>query len=517
MPPASGQIVPLASVSIGLGFSASTIAPVSQGVPVFTTGDGLWVSNYSPSAELLALNSPSGKVVATASVPTNSSVYLYTFSAGDPSGIWVLKEPLVSGFVPVQFALELPASLQVTLSSYGLGTSGQLNMNFSLGSSIAYDISTCLVGAAPPITVTVPIPGGLGTGSMVIQRNGSVITVGSSGEVTAPFSFWVELHHDYAYGLNGNGPLVSRDQLVAQSGAVPFSPGQANVTTSPLSFDLNTRLGRYELRAFFESSNGLATYETPVLNTGTASWIWLSGCTASSSLVGSHFSLSASLQQTTSLWPRAVYVMYKEEGVEGFTLAPVHVAPSVIDVVASPWGKVLNDSQFSVSAGNGTQSVLRNGVVYLLADRYPVQASASILHGVGKSVVIQEPYTVTQLPINSSKLIVQTTIAASAATGAAISIDLNNQTIAAAVSKSASTDFYLPPGTYDVTVKYQNSTLASATTGVGGAQITLSFSFAQSVSTPTFWVYAFTAAVGVAASLYVWISYYRRRRFWLGG
>jgi hypothetical protein len=71
---------------VELGYSPSTMPSLSQGTPVYSPGDSLWIlsnSQYVASAQLI---SPRGSSVANLPLRAESVSLIYSFSQNDQEG-----------------------------------------------------------------------------------------------------------------------------------------------------------------------------------------------------------------------------------------------------------------------------------------------------------------------------------------------------------------------------------------------------------------------------------------------
>jgi hypothetical protein len=503
--------------AIELGYSPATLSPTSTGIPVYTTGDALWIMSEASPSLMVELSSPGGAVSIEVVISPQAPIMIYNFSGLDQPGTWTLGvydagvNQLTESF-SVSFVRDVSIPLRMT--EYSLSSAGQLSMNFSLSGSAGYDFQACAVGNPAPSTVSVPVPASLGSGSISVALNQSAVQVSSDVQVTTPFNFWVELHQDYSYTDGGTSTVVSRDMEVASSTAVPISG--SNATSSPLQKMLQLRPGRFTLRAFFDSSAGLSASEIPVLLTGgNSSWISLKACVSASTLTSSNFNLSSTLGSFTQEWPQQVYLMYLEQGVEMYSMSPVQVQPAVLNVVASPWGSPLTDSQLTFRPGPDVQeSASSGGVFYLTAKQYPVQVAISVLSGETRTVEIPSAYSYVTVDINSSKLVIDATSAGGGAPGASITVSSGNLTVSRGITNFGGTAvFYLPPGSYGISGSLGNTTKASTVVLSAGNSTVVVLTFPGSGGSGLTYAYLLTGTgiIGIGISAFIWVRVYRNR------
>ena len=514
--PAYGQVATPSTPQLGMGFSAGTVLPVAQGIPIYTIGDQLWVMSYSQTPITVVLSAPGNVIIARKSLQPMTSSLFYSFSSEDVRGLWNLTVSAVStfqsGVKSVRFLFIKGSVIPANMTSYSLGTNGALAMDFTINANDSYDISSCLFGPSLQGAVSVPVPTSLGSGQLLLKRNGSQVLLTPEAQIANPFTFWIELYHDYSYTVNGVSSLVSKSIEVAESTAVPVTTNESNSTNVTLQNDLHLRTGRFTLREFFESASGLSVHQNQVLIPDNSTWLSLDGCTSTSTSLGSSFSLSTSLQQPASDWPRGLYVMYKEEGVETFSETPLEIMPAVVKVSAFPWGENLTDSQIAVVPGPAIDRfVLDNATIYLMAKEYPAQLSVAFSGGEEQSLQIDQPFSINDLNVNSSKLDVGTLLNGKALSGAAVSLRSGNATVARASARNGATTFYLPQGNYTVEAMFGNSTQVDSVVAQAGRESNVTFDFVATTNAPSSYLLIGTGIVGIAASLWVWIRVYRRR------
>ena len=479
----------------------------------------MWVTSYAQTTQVLNLTDPSGTLVAQQFIGPNSSALFYTFSGGDSAGIWNLTT--APAFVPqnlqvTRILFAKPSPIAPIMTGYGLDGNGQLTMNFTIASSNVYDIGACLVGSGLPDTVSVPIPSDQGSGQLLLQRNGREVSVSLEGQVTSPFTFWLELHHDYSYLLQGTSTVVLRDVRAAESDAVVVPTGRSNLTNAVLQSDLQVRTGRYTLRAFFEGSSGLSAYETQVLLTNSSSWIWPQGCIAGSSSLTSSFSLASSLTRPISQWPMEIYTMYREEGIELYSTASLGVLPAALAISASPWGTTLTNAHPAVVPNTDVDGyAFVNNTIYLTARQYPLTFAVSLYGGASNntySIQVQRPFTDNVFSISTAKLVVTTLQDGKPLSGVAVALKYDNETLATLLSTGGRAIFYVPAAEYAVIGSFDNSTKSGSVPSLAGGETDLTLDFGGSSNQTVSNLLIATGVAGVVASLGVWVRIYRRNK-----
>jgi hypothetical protein len=521
--PSAGQIVLLSTPSLGMGFSPGSVSPIADGVPVYAPGDQLWAESYSSGPVMVEIANASGTVVANETLLPMSPALIHTFSSTDAGGSWELLAAAAGGTELVtlpslvtRFTLVGNGSVQPSMTGYRLTGGGGLDMNFSLAAPGAYDIAACLVGSSLPSTVEVPVPSGLGRGQLGVVKEGNQVVVDLAGNVTAPFTFWAELHGDYSYTLDGNSTVVSRDLEVATSNPVNVNLNFSGTMTG-LEDQLSMRTGRISMWAFFESSQGVSVFVEPLLIPDNNTWVSLDGCATMASTLAPAFSLSASLAQPPPSWPREIYTMYKEDGVEMFSTEAISIQPATIHVVASPWNENFTNPELTVVASGGTplQGLsFGNDTIYLTAGQYPLEVLVTVA-GSAIEFDITQPFSTNDLNVASAKVVVQTGANGKPVSGASVILNEGGSQVANESSVDGEATFYVLAGNYTVVGSYGNSVSTGAIDAGDGVSSTVSLNFGgsnqQSAGQVLSYFLAITALVGVAVSTAVWVRAYRKQ------
>ncbi len=523
--PVIGQVVVPLTPSLGMGFSPGTVSPTVNGVPVFTSGDQLWVEAYSSSPLTVQVADAAGTVLANAMLLPMSVDLLYSFSSADIGGSWGLLANTPGSVGPplltTSFTFVGNQSVQPSLTGYLLTGRGGLNMNFSLAAPGAYDIGACLIGSSPSSTVEVPLPSGLGIGDLGLAREGDQVVADLNGTITAPFTFWTELQQTYSYALGVSSTVVSRNLDVASSEPVDATLNFSGATTM-LDTQLNARTGRSSMWTYFESAQGLSVYQAPVLIPNNDTWVSLQGCSTVTGALAPTFSLSASLTQPPASWPRGIFTMYKVDGVEMFSVAPIPIQPAVIRVLASPWNQSFTNPDVYVvgSVGNPLQRFsVGNDTIYITAGQYPqevvldVSGDASGVLGSRVEFTVSQPFSTNVLDVASGKVVVETNAGGKPVSGANVVLEEQGGQAANATSVGGKATFYVLPGNYTVAGSFGNSTATGVVDVLAGSQSALSLDFGGSgqfsMGEALSYLLAFTAVAGVAISIFVWFRAYR--------
>lgn len=505
--------------NVGIGFGPSDVSPLSQGIPIFTQGDQLWVENYYNFSVVASLVQPNGTSVPPQWLPVEEPALLRSFSEGDGVGTWELKFTDTFGgsfSIPIELVGH-NQSLDLSLASVGFGAGGVLSLGFSVGRSEAYQIQACAVGADTPTTVSLGVPSGLGGGLVNLRRDGANTTVSFTANATQDFTFSFEMYHSYSYRVGSQGEVTSRLLEVESIDPLSFGPNSTTTTfSSPMRYQLPERDGRYILRALFRSSLGISAQETNVLVTSDGGWVSLAGCSASTTATGQDFTLSSALSLSTADWPRGAFAMYTVGGIDNYGFMPIDPGLSAVSVVGTPWNVSLTDVDLRAAGPSVQDSAAVNGTVYILALSYP--ASGSIQMSVGgrvyqaESFNVAKAYSVTTAEAEVAKLDVTATSDGEPLAGATVSVTGSaNPGRSKPANSSGDAVFFLPAGAYSIAVS-SGGVSRSATVNLTSGQAAL-VNVDLGSGTALFPLYALAAlgVVGVVGNVWVWRSYFGRR------
>jgi hypothetical protein len=503
--------------SLSLGFSPSSLSPVSGGVPIYTTGETIWAESAYNDSVTLSLTSappPDGApavVVATKPLDPEAVTPLYTFTPADTDGIWNITLTLTStqgsATIPVRFvnlANHRPVSLgpvQYSLEGANLSISAQAD----LGNS--YDQEVCAAGSTPEPALNVSLPRDMGDSGSIALTPGNPIGISVLGVLNKPLSFWFELYHPYALDTTSTSNLVADNLMAAQS--QPFDVVSDGPASTVLTWNTPLRAGRYDLRAFFQNSTSVEAFQSRVLILDNSSWVSLSSTCLPQTIQSSNISYSANLTRGQADWPRTLYVMYRTFGVEAVNSYPVKANLSSVNFIASPWGKPLQDGKASISPSSGVlQTSQERGSLFVLASRYPVQLNYSLAiagevdipHA---SVTIDGSYSAQSVEVSSAELTAHVlgaqsspiTLEATGSKGANIT--------SGPVESGQTVSFFLPAGSYTVTALQagqSESAKVGLTDGLATA-VTLNFNATPSLEI----ILAVTAAIAAVANVLIWI------------
>jgi hypothetical protein len=507
--------VPTASaLPIGLGFSQASVAPTTAGVPVYTAGDQLWFKSYAPGMVNVTVTPPgSGAAVfrSLADIPSNTSELLLTFSSTDPAGTWSLNATSLTGTVAIHL-LFVVGGASATLTGYGVGDDGDLVMNYTLDAPSAYGVSACAFGNQSTATAYVPVPSSVGGGTLLLNLTGSTVSV-IPQETTSQFTFWLELSQDYAFQVNGSSAVVTREMEVAQTQPARISVGLSGSFSTALQDELPMRTGQFGLTAEFESAKGVSTYDTSILITGTGPWIWLESCPTSVDSVSTAVTVNASLRAGVSVWPRVVYMLYHEEGIELYSAIPATVRPAAVTMVASRWGEPLTESQIEVSGAS--EYAAGNGTVYLASANYPADISVATPQTNPQGVEVARPYSVLQVQVPADQIVVKVTSGGTAISGARVTLADSEGTVSTEESSAGQAVFYVPPGNYTVLATLdgnaENATITTYESEGAGRSLSVALQLGQNYDATLTYVIVITTIIGMIVSGILWTTIFRRR------
>jgi hypothetical protein len=472
----------------------------------------MWIESYGVPLHVELLNpsellNASAKPVISMVIGHMQPALLYNFVSQDKPGTWILNVSALSSgsgyyYTPVELAG--PSTILPQMSAVKVDSSGLFSLGFRANLGLSYDTSVCLVGKYSLETVRLPIPSGLGTGQLLLSRNGTQTMIQPSGKILSPFSFWFELHAGRSY--QATSALITRDIEEASSSPIPISPGSTGSYGVDLTSTTAVREGRATVRAFFESSSGLQTFESPVLIPDNSAWEWLSGCTSSENGVGSNFTASASLNLAPDLWPRTMYFMYSESGVEGYSKVGISVLPSVVNLVAAQWGAPLTDKGLAVTTTPGVTSAIGNSTVFLASTAYPIETTLLIPGPLATlPLLVEQPYSDYTISLLAGKISVESLFNGAVTSNSSISLRLGDQTIA---TGKGSPTFYVPIGTYTLFGSYHGANKSVGVQVVNATQSSIVLEFGTTPSSSDN-LLAWTAAVGSVVSGILWLSLLR--------
>ncbi|MDA4128610.1 MAG: hypothetical protein OK422_04050 [Thaumarchaeota archaeon] len=496
---------------IALGYGAADLTPISQGVPIYTVNDTLWLASYYATSIGVTVQPPNSLLVSHRTADPTTPLPLYTFVGSDSSGTWQLLFSTPTGgqfVVPFQY-VGGGASIVPTPTNYSITNSGSLVINFKADIGTAYQIKSCVLGAGVPNVVNLDLPSDIGNGKLGLLRQGVDLTATLSGSVSKPFILWLELYHQYSYSLMNSDGLVARDVLSASSTPTQFSPSSVPAGF-PLLQKVGLRTGRYTLRTFFRSASGLEVEETSVLLPDQGSWLWLGGCTATSDVASAGFSTVSSLTAAPGTWPRELLMMYRVDGVEMFASRAIDLEPVVLNVASPRWLGEPIDIGVSASqtSGNALLKVV-NTTIYIVAKNYPLQLVIRLSFGneTFSTITTQvvTPFSSQILNVSLGKLTVQVRNGDRPAIALVKLSDGAGGSAMKTTDSRGATNFFVPAGNYSVVTSYNGTGKREIVTVRDGASSSVLVDFAGSGSDPSTFVLVAAGVAGSFATLLVWL------------
>ena len=499
--------------SIGLGFGPTSIEPVSSGTPVYAPGDQLWAQSfYNDTAVGLTLTSPRGNLTPTFSLQPGDLAKVYTFSQTDPEGAWTLTVFTLTSPTIETLIIDLGNATSAVRPTFTGASVAQndLALSYALPATSAYDIQACTIGTSVGPTVSFVLPPAIGGSTAVTLIGGRAVLTAPSAKI--PFVAWLQLYAPRAFA---NGTSLVTEQLLASQTAT-FNLGNSSGGVSvQLENDMVLRPGRYDLRVFVRGPAGLASYEAPYLMENAIQWVSLGGCTQLSDVTANPFVLTSSLDASNSTWPRQLFLMYSEGGVESFTLAQVPSAEGRIDVKDAAGG-TLQGVKLTLS-GQGVQSWDAFGdSLYLVGTGFPIAGVVGVdFMGVATesfNLTLSSPFFTGSLRVDAGLLQVETTVQGKPLGNVSLSISAAGSNPVPFTSGANGTmPVVLPPGEYNATATFQGRSISKLVEVTSGQTAVVNLD--SNPPQPPLLLYALAVLllVGVAANVYAWRAYAERR------
>jgi hypothetical protein len=511
----SQSVTKPSKVPIGLGFSPSTIEPVGLETPVYTTGDALWVQSYSADVLTLDVNSPQGNVSLLNFLQPGALADIYTFPNGaelgaEPGNWTVSVFDESTGKVGYTYFTLVNSVQALTPRMAGANLTGShLNLDLAIPATAAYAIQACTLGAVVGPTSAFQLPSGLGT-TFDVSLNGTSVIV-KAPELRAFVSVWAELYTARSY-QNGT-TLVSVQTLAARS---EVATAYGAPLDQPLVTEMNLRAGRYDLRSYVRSPSGLLLFEAPYLLTADGQWISLQGCTQLSTVDSDSFVMESNLAMGTSTWPRSVLLMYTSNGVDGSTQANVSALDARVELLPYSQGKLAGVGG-SVSGGGVENWDSFNGSVYLIGQRFPLQAQIDVsyegLTAASTNITMAQPYSVYVLESQDGGLTLHASLNGAPVANTTVYLSgQGNSQVPFLTNGAGNFSLFLPPGGYNLTASFGGHTASASVRVSANSTGSGLLDFGSQLPAP---LLIALVAGGVAAggvNVFVWTSYIRRRR-----
>jgi len=518
---ASGQ--PVTPPNIGLGYGPTSVQPISQGVPVYSRGDNMWLESYYNATIDVTLVSPQGTAkTGFVAVDPGQLFELYSFKSTDPSGNWTLSVTTLLGVNDVTVFLVPPdSSLKPTFSGARL-EGNLLNQTFALPRTDAYDIEICTEGQNVASNFGFSL-GGLNGSLTVSLLNDSAVF--SAYGIPSPLSAWLELYSQYTYEISGGGKsspgslIFSQDLLVASTPVISLYPPEALNQSVAFLQQMPIRQGRFDLRVFDRTASGLALHDAQLLRTAGGAWIPLGGCTSRASAFSSELSVTTDLNSANSTWPRQLLTMYSMSGVESYTEIPVPRGEAAVHFRTYPDGGPLTGVSFTASMAGLASSDwdVASSSVYLMTSGLPgllsIRLSFSGIVFETVNVTVAGPYSSKTLSMAAGTLTVSATQQGKTLANATISVGAQGSPpVAIKTGAPGSSSILLPPGNYSVSASYSGVSSSRSASVTPGHISSVSLDLTQQ-SVPVL-LYALIAlgAGGVAVNIFLWRQYLERRK-----
>ncbi len=508
--------------SFDLGYGPSTLFPTSQGTPVFSAGDQLWVRlHYNSSLDLTASPSfLSNTTYFLGPVEPETPTRLLFINVTIPQGLWLLQVAN-SSLPPVLFMVSDAASApsNLTLAEARLN-GGVLDMNFTTSPSPQLqDAQACTLGSQDSSAAVVPVPALVGGGTVSLVMNGNRIEATASGPGTGNFTLQVDLYYSYAFlAPNSTSIVLFRSARAATTGSVLITRSNPSASLL-LQTDGRLKSGRYELRLFFGGPLGISLATSEVLVPGTNSWVWLGIC-QNTQVFSNDFSIAVPLGADPSTWPRTLWLTYTSFGQQGFANLSLGVNLAALTFVGTPWEVPLSSYDIRAVTSTGTEQIdVQNGTMFMILSS--PKASANYTVGLGGQTIFGgavgpvEPFTSTIIPFNVSELAVTYFVGGLAHEGGTVSVSNSaGELISAETNRNGQAFFYLPAGVYNVTAAGGNSTAGMSVTLPFGQKFALDLGLQLSTGTGNVtlgWALGAIAAAGVVINTIVFLRGRRGR------
>jgi len=505
---------------IGLGFGPADIAPLSQGTPIFTNGDSIWVQDEYNFSVFVSLYSPDGTIpVPIRSAPSDQPTLLYTFGPSDEDGNWSLTVTGLTGTtstVPIRLVGHEQQSAPI-LTDVAFQPGGQLAVGFSLPPQDEYDVQACTTASGRLYDALFQVPPSLGIGKLAVQVTDSNATISAPTHVADPFSFWLELYHPYSFSVGTGGEVVSQDLDAANVNPVSFTTNSSvSGSVLPVMDRLPFREGRYTLRGYFRSGSGLSVQETSVLRTASGGWVWLGACVSLQTVQSQRFEMHSNLTTFAESWLTGLLTMSRVGGVEVYSFETLSLGLSAAAVVGAPWNIALPYVQVKAVGPTILGSAETDSTLYVLSSHYPVNATLQVSVGTAnysnQSLYLARAYSLSSVEVSVGLLVVQATEDGQAKSGLKVTIRTQkNTTVTSTTNGTGAVTFALPAGEYSASVSIGSVSDSASANVVAGEQVLVSLDMNAQAGQSLIIGLVLLALAGIVANVWVWLRVKRGR------
>jgi hypothetical protein len=538
---------PNSASSLELGYGPTSLSPISEKIPIYTTGDQLWIeSNYA--SPVYVMLETSSTTLAQTSIQPNTIEPIYTFVSGLPSSNLTLYVPAYQLMIPIQFVNPTSGALISSTPHYSISNSTLVALFAESNQSDRFDIQQCLSNSSSATKALVPLPVPFGTGFIGITGDPSLTSAQillNSANPAGPFSFSFELLANYTFTLPIGGSGVvgygSSPVEVAHSDTVvlglPKSTNGTNfgsaassssVINTTLTSLASLRSGRYLLIATFANGNNIQEVETPLLITSpdASTWFWLGSCVQLSD-VSSLFSTQASLASSPSQWPRYLYLMYQiQPGVEAFTNVSLDLSLNAVRFTSSGNTTGLpSDIKLSWLSNPSiiNSSIEGYGDAYFITNgSYPITTTFELSFAgrtfMTTNVVLQSPYNESVENIQLPQLTISVSQNGNAVNNATVTVHSNNlnASYVTHTSRDGRVVVFVPSGQYTITAqsgKYVSTPVEESFLGGSSYAVPINFPGPADYTLYLIWIVSIIAVIGAIGNLWFYLARRRIRQY----
>lgn len=511
IPAGTGTAEALPHANLGLGYSATSIVPVSQAIPVYTRGDQLWIESFYGSPVVAQLVPPGGGTTAsTRYLYPDSTTMMYAFGSNVSLGGWSIQ---VLGVALAPVVVQLVSAKQLNASATGVSLLGNTaRYTFSVAQEGTTSLQGCLLGESVD-TVTVGLPPTVSPGALGIRREGGSLSVSRNGSVYAPFEYSFEFFQDYTYQITGSNGTDTVNQEVGYSQPVVVTAPASAPENVSVSWFAPPRDGELDLRTVVSYSSGDQVSDSRVLFTGEG-MISLGSCSPTYSIYSDRFNMTSDLSLPPSEWPRELLLTYTSEGLGSYTLYPLPWEVGRAEVGA---GQNLSSSA-SITLGTvpptAVASVYGREVFYVgPPGAFPASEQVTLTL-LGRSTTLNatfEPFASDTLAAPLGDLKVRVTAGGESLSNSTVTVSGPSGEITES-ARSGSAVFALLPGAYQYSASLPGRSAGGNATVVAGGTTQVAADLSPSGTDVQLIVIIGVALVGVAVDALVWVVLPKRVR-----